>query len=482
MTMSVAQQVIDEKESLAKRADKGAFFKLAHMVMKHGNVWNANKACDAGERVTPRIREILQKTAVTPGDLTSWAAVSDYVNVSTAFTQSLRSLSVFDRVLGDGGVPGGMALAPLRSRGFTVSVGITGSSPSEKSIKPISSLALGQALVEPRKAAAVVVATNELVQSPSALALLNSELTSGCVAAVDSVFLSTLLSATTPTASAGSSLANIVTDLGVLLAAVTTGAQSKLYWVLSPSNVKKLAMKASSTGAPAWPGLTVNGGDVAGIAVLPSDQISANSAVMVAGDALAGNSDVIRLDGTEQAVVMLDTSPDSPPLASSVMLSLSFESGTIFRFCDYSRDGNRVVVRRFVLRPSVMVALSEAQLTAAIIQGIAPILEDEVKALQAQIAALQARIEELERRPELKYLGVFRDDGRKYSEGSAVTHDGGIWIALKATSERPNHSRDWQLAVKSGGAPGAASPRPDAATAHARNGSASGPPANPRMR
>jgi hypothetical protein len=92
--------------------------------------------------------------------------------------------------------------------------------------------------------------------------------------------------------------------------------------VLSPSNVKKLAMKASSTGAPAWPNLTVNGGDIAGITVLPSDQIASSAAVMFAGDALAGNSDAIVLDGTEQAAVMLDTSPDSPPLASSVMLSL----------------------------------------------------------------------------------------------------------------------------------------------------------------
>jgi capsid protein len=104
--------------------------------------------------------------------------------------------------------------------------------------------------------------------------------------------------------------------------AVTTGASSKLYWVLSPANVKKLAMKASSTGAPAWPSLTVNGGDIAGIAVLPSDQIASTAAVMFAGDALAGNSDPIRLDGTEQAAVQLDTSPDSPATATTTMLSL----------------------------------------------------------------------------------------------------------------------------------------------------------------
>jgi hypothetical protein len=33
----------------------------------------------------------------------------------------------------------------------------------------------------------------------------------------------------------------------------------------------------------------------------------------------------------------------------------------------------------------------------------------------------RSAIEELERRPELKHLGVFRDDWRRFSEGSAVT-------------------------------------------------------------
>ena len=148
----------------------------------------------------------------------------------------------------------------------------------------------------------------ELTESPGALALLNSELTAGAVAAVDSVFLAALIAATSPIASAGSSLANIVTDLGALLAAVTTGANSKIYYVLSPANVKKLAMKSSSTGAPAWPNLTVNGGDIAGITVIASDQISSTAGVMFAGDALAGNSDPIVLDGSEQAIVQVETS------------------------------------------------------------------------------------------------------------------------------------------------------------------------------
>jgi hypothetical protein len=121
------------------------------------------------------------------------------------------------------------------------------------------------------------------------------------------------------------------------------------------------------------------------------------------------------------------------------------------------------------------VKVRDAAVIQAVMSAVAPVIYD----LEKQIAALSARVAELEARPALKYIGVFRDDGRKYSEGSAITHDGGIWIALKATTERPNHSADWQLAVKSGGQP-TANPRSDtAATSHARNGSAGGP-ARPR--
>jgi hypothetical protein len=64
-----------------------------------------------------------------------------------------------------------------------------------------------------------------------------------------------------------------------------------------------------------------------------------------------------------------------------------------------------------------------------------------------RIAALEARVEKLEAQ---KYLGVYRL-GRLYSEGSKVTHDGSLFIALKSTGEVPgNGSADWQLAVKRG--------------------------------
>jgi hypothetical protein len=109
----------------------------------------------------------------------------------------------------------------------------------------------------------------------------------------------------------------------VLLAAVTTSATSQLYYVTSPTNMKKLVLKANTIGAPAFPALGPNGGEIfPGVTAIASDQVPSATAVMFAADALAGNADTIILDGSDQAVVNMDTSPDSPSSASTVMLSL----------------------------------------------------------------------------------------------------------------------------------------------------------------
>ena len=99
------------------------------------------------------------------------------------------------------------------------------------------------------------------------------ELTRAVIAATDSNFLAALVAATTPTASAGATLSNITTDLGVLLSAVTTSATSRVYYITSATNMKKLVLKANSIGAPAFPSLGILGGEIIpGVTAIVSDQ------------------------------------------------------------------------------------------------------------------------------------------------------------------------------------------------------------------
>jgi hypothetical protein len=317
--MGVIAQLGQRAEAIETRAAAAEFHKFARTLTATRGEWMEAAALAQQTRAKPRVVEIF-KSAVTGAGLADWSALTDYQTISAAFSESLRSAGVFDAMLAGGIVP-----APLRSRGIIVTTGITGSSPSERSIKPIGSIALGNSLVEPKKSAAVIVTTEEVAKSADANinALFDSELRQGVIAATDSIFLSTLIAGTTPTASAGATLGNITTDLGVLLSAVTSRASSKLYFIIDPTNAKKLTLKASSTGAPAFPGMGVNGGEIVnGVTCLVSDQLPAGTALMADATGIAGSADVIVLDASQQSVVQMETSPDSPPFASSALLSL----------------------------------------------------------------------------------------------------------------------------------------------------------------
>jgi hypothetical protein len=58
--MSIAQQLAERTETADKRAAKGEFLKLAHMLLKYGDSFNAAARAEA-ERAAPRIKSILQK-------------------------------------------------------------------------------------------------------------------------------------------------------------------------------------------------------------------------------------------------------------------------------------------------------------------------------------------------------------------------------------------------------------------------------------
>jgi hypothetical protein len=84
-------------------------------------------------------------------------------------------------------------------------------------------------------------------------------------------------------------------------------------------------------------------------------------------------------------------------------------------------------------------------------QFLTRLIVDRIAAQEHQIAALTARVAVLEARPVIQYAGVWKA-GQRYPRGTAITHDGGLWIAEAETEgERPgNGPTAWKLAVKRG--------------------------------
>jgi Phage capsid family len=317
MSPSIAEEIGARAQNLAKVEARSDFFKLCRLLLKHGSIYEARNHAKS-EHARERVVDILTKASVVGGGIDSWSSISDYQNIQRAFQESLRTLSVFDAALANG-----MIRAPLRSRGFSVTTGITGGVVGERAFKPISSLVLAQQLLEPRKASSIVVISKELADFSGAAQLFGDELTRGVVSATDTTFLAALIAATTPSASGGSTLAAAIADFDTLLSAVTTSASSKLFYVASPSNIKSLVVKASSGGAPVFPNLGINGGEIFnGVTAIASDSIAINSAVLFDATQIVGNADAVVPGRSEQGTLQLESSPDSPPTSATSLLSL----------------------------------------------------------------------------------------------------------------------------------------------------------------
>jgi hypothetical protein len=91
-----------------------------------------------------------------------------------------------------------MISQPLRTRLTISTTAITGTETAEGEEKVISQLALTNEAIEARKAAAIVVITDELARLASSSTLIGAALRRGVVAATDASFLSYLIALTTP--------------------------------------------------------------------------------------------------------------------------------------------------------------------------------------------------------------------------------------------------------------------------------------------
>ena len=308
-------QLARDQEANAKAMD---FCHVAQCIaLGQGQSRNAIMAAQKGpttERVVAAV-----KTAVIPGSTSdgTFAAPLAYQELSLAFLVSLRNIGVFDAAL-----PFAVDV-PLNMQVAVTTTGITAASIGEGQVKVISKISLAASALTPRKAVAIIAVTSELLRMGGAKAsrLFQQELSRAVAAETDSKFLSVISTGISASPSTGSNAAAIAADMGALLGALSTGVGSKVFIAMNPSDVKHFAIQIGTTGERAFPGVTINGGDYAGCTVIPTEALSG---LIIAFDAsqLAMGSTGIELDASDRASVQMDTAPDSPPSASTNMVSL----------------------------------------------------------------------------------------------------------------------------------------------------------------
>lgn len=254
------------------------------------------------------------------------------------FAEYVRPLSIIGRLVG-------LRRHPARVRTIAVTSGSGASWSGERNPRPLSRLTLAGSTLEQLSVIAIAVVTRELITSakPAAENLLMRDLGAAAAEAIDRAFIdvtnlgvvgimpAAITNGVTSIHSSGSTLAQIDSDLAILIQALADAGSDLRFatWVMRPRTWVYLKGLRGSGGALAYPGLTSvrDGGELAGFQVVVSSASHSDvgspaeggtitlldpSQIIVADD----NNSALEISG-QTALAMADN-PSSP----STMVSM----------------------------------------------------------------------------------------------------------------------------------------------------------------
>jgi Phage capsid family len=269
-----------------------------------------------GKQLPPRVGEIL-KSAMPP--ISTTTAADLFAPLVAAFVASLREASAFDRVW-----PFSVHV-PLHSLSLSITSAFISGDVSEGNAKPATQLTLTGNSVAPKKVAALVAASRELLEfsTPAATELFDQALRAATVIACNVRFLTDLLALTTPIASTGDSAQNIYDDLGALLSAIPVGENSRLFLVLHGDDAKALLTKTTSAGTLAFSRANLSNGEILpGVGLVVSNSMPDGRALMIDASGLLQADDGVELDTSRQADLQMESAPTNPATAAVVSIGL----------------------------------------------------------------------------------------------------------------------------------------------------------------
>ncbi len=283
------------------------------------------------------------KAVVNPGTSTdsTWAAPLVAYNVmASEFIEYLRPLTIIGRMPGLRRVPFNIQM-PRQTGGS--STGWVG----EAAVKPVSSLTFDTVTLRWAKAAAIVVLTEELVRfsNPSAEAVVREDMANASaefldrqfvdpsVAVVTNVSPASITNGVTAVAASGTTAAAFRADVKSLWANFITANLSTVggVWIMHSTTALSLSLMQNSLGQEVFPNLTADGGRLLGYPVVVSQNIPGTGGsptdgypiiFAIAPQIMLADDGQVTIDASREASLQLDSAPDSPPTASTNMVSL----------------------------------------------------------------------------------------------------------------------------------------------------------------
>jgi len=288
------------------RPDNGAEFGEYLRVLLRGGGLPFDALQRAGDNISPRVERVLKAASIAGTTApNNWAgAAVDYHAVVSGFVESLKTTSIFYRMLSDGGI----RRAPLWTRVLLAVANADAWIKMEGLPVPVSELDLDAGGIDVVTAASIIVLSKSLVESTSsgAQALMMRELRNAVSKAVDAEFLNLITDSSTPgLVSSGVNDAAVRADILALLAEVNVGASedAALYWLASPGVANAMTVvDPHGTMGP-------RGGSFYNLPALVSDVLPAGRLALVDAAGVAGDSHTVTVNASDQASLEMSTTP-----------------------------------------------------------------------------------------------------------------------------------------------------------------------------
>lgn len=305
----------------------------------------AKSIYDGQENVIAATQRLVTKAAVAEATTShaTWAGplVGDETSAFADFVEYLRPQTILGR-FGQAPVPS-LRNVPFRVPLIGQTSGGDGYWVGESQSKPLTKFDFERKTLEPLKVANIAVATMEVIRdsSPSADGIIRDQLAAALRERLDIDFISPLKAAVagiSPASilngvagipSSGNTADDVRADIKALFTAfiAANNAPTSGVFIMSSVTALALSLMLNPLGQSEFPGISMNGGTLFGLPVIVSQYVPTDSggslvALINASDIYLGDEGGIDLSMSTEASLQMDSAPDNPSTASTVMVSL----------------------------------------------------------------------------------------------------------------------------------------------------------------
>jgi hypothetical protein len=295
--------------------DGGAFVRLAKLYGgERGNISNALAAAQrtrSPERVTEVLKSVVPAGSIAIGSPSPWGSeLAGFKPMLDGFIALLRGRSVFFRLFDDRA----FARVPMHSAFALQTSDATGHIVGSGKAKPVSKMDFRAAAIEPAKAVAMIVVSEELLRDTSAAseAAFGTALRGAVADVVDRQFLDVIGQGISPQAAT----ATPTDDLKTLLDIVNTTGSGRLYWLMQPILANTMSTLVALNGNRLFGDMTPSGGTLCGLPALVSAQVPAaagspatDSLWLIDASGIAADTEQIQLRMSRQAMIEMADDP-----------------------------------------------------------------------------------------------------------------------------------------------------------------------------